>query len=79
MLYTRGVTSEERFKAKPVVDIVVYRGGDALSGTLFAFLTEGIGLGLAAVAAIGAGIAGAWGAVGTKLGRMFERKEEEVS
>lgn len=75
MLYTRGVTREERFKAKPVVDIVVYRGGDALSGTLFAFLTDGIGLGLAAVAAVGAGIAAVWGSVGAKLGRMFESKE----
>lgn len=77
MLYTRGVTREERFKAKPVVDIVVYRGGDAVSGTLFAFLTEGVGLGLAAVAAVGAGIAAVWGSVGAKLGRMFESKEEQ--
>ena len=76
MLYTRGVTREERFKAKPVIDIVVYRGGDAISGSLFAFLTDGIGLGLAAVAAVGAGIAAAWAAVGAWLGKIFDSKKE---
>jgi AAA family ATP:ADP antiporter len=75
MLYTK-VTQEERFKAKPVIDIVVYRGGDAVSGTLFAFLTDGIGLGLAAVAGIGAGIAAVWAAAGVWLGRKFDRKND---
>lgn len=72
MLYT-GVTQEERFKAKPVIDIVVYRGGDAISGTVFAFLTDGIGLGLAAVAIVGSAIAAAWGGTGIWLGKQFER------
>jgi AAA family ATP:ADP antiporter len=71
MLYTQ-VTQEERFKAKPVIDIVVYRGGDAVSGTLFAFLTDGIGFGLAAVAIIGSAIAAAWGATGIWLGKKFD-------
>ena len=72
MLYTH-VSREDRFKAKPVIDIVVYRGGDAVSGTLFALLTDGIGLGLAAVALVGAGIASAWAAVGVWLGKIFDR------
>lgn len=74
MLYTR-VTQEERFKAKPVIDIVVYRGGDAVSGTLFAFLTDGIGLGLAAVAVVGSAIAVAWGGAGLWLGKQFDTKK----
>lgn len=73
MLYTQ-VSREERFKAKPVVDIVVYRGGDAVSATAFALLTEGLGLGLAAIALIGSGIAAVWGSVGVFLGRRFDRK-----
>ena len=76
MLYTR-VTQEERFKAKPVIDIVVYRGGDAVSGTLFALLTDGIGLGLAAVAVVGSAIAAAWGGVGLWLGRQFDTKKNK--
>jgi len=75
MLYTN-VTQEERFKAKPVIDIVVYRGGDAVSGTLFAFLTDGIGLGIAAVALVGSAIAAAWAGVGVWLGRQFDKTKK---
>jgi len=71
MLYTK-VTREERFKAKPVIDIVVYRGGDAVSGTLFAFLTDGVGLGIAAVAIVGSAIAAAWAGAGVWLGKQFD-------
>ena len=70
MLFT-AVDRETRFKAKPVIDVVVYRGGDALSSIVFAGLTDGIGLGLGAMAAVGAGIASVWGAVGAFLGRRF--------
>ena len=73
MLYTH-VDEEDRFKTKPVIDIVVYRGGDAVSSTLFAFLTDAVGLGLAAVAVIGSAIAAAWSWVGIRLGRVFDRK-----
>jgi AAA family ATP:ADP antiporter len=74
MLFTQ-VSQEERFKAKPVVDIVVYRGGDAVSGTLFALLTEGLGIGLIAVAIIGAGISAVWASVGIALGRHYEQSD----
>ena len=56
MLFTL-VNQETRFKAKPVIDIVAYRGGDMVTAWLFTGLTQGLGLGLAAVAAIGAGLA----------------------
>jgi len=58
-----------------VIDIVVYRGGDAVSSIAFAGLTDGMGLGLAAMAAIGSGIAAVWAATGAYLGRMFGRQE----
>jgi len=74
MLFT-SVDRETRFKAKPVIDIVVYRGGDAVSSIAFAGLTDGVGLGLGAMAGVGAGIAAAWAAVGVYLGRMFSRKD----
>jgi len=77
MLFT-AVDRETRFKAKPVIDIVVYRGGDAISSIAFAGLTDGLGFGLAAMAAIGAGIAAAWAAVGAYLGRMFGRLEGDT-
>ena len=76
MLFT-AVDRETRFKAKPVIDIAVYRGGDALSSIAFAGLTDGVGLGLGAMAAVGAGIAALWGVVGRYLGRMFTRMDVE--
>lgn len=74
MLFTR-VDRETRFKAKPVIDIVAYRGGDTVMAWLFTGLTQGLGLGLAAVAIVGAGIAALWAIVGIYLGRWFERDD----
>mgnify|MGYP000170068586 FL=1 len=76
MLFTR-VDRETRFKAKPVIDIVAYRGGDMLMAWLFTGLTQGLGLGLAAVAIVGAGIAALWSMVGIYLGRWFEQDDAE--
>ena len=77
MLFTL-VDQETRFKAKPVIDIVAYRGGDMLMAWLFTGLTQGLGLGLAAVAGVGAGIAALWSLVGIYLGRWFERDSNEL-
>jgi AAA family ATP:ADP antiporter len=77
MLFT-GVDRETRFKSKPVIDVVVYRGGDAASSIAFAWLTDGIGLGVAIMAAIGAGIAAIWAAAGIYLGRAFSRRNDEA-
>ena len=77
MLFTH-VDRETRFKSKPVIDVVVYRGGDALSSIVFAGLTDGIGFGIAAMAAIGAGIAAVWAAAGIYVGRVFSTKNEDA-
>jgi AAA family ATP:ADP antiporter len=76
MLFT-GVDRETRFKSKPVIDVVVYRGGDAASSIAFAGLTDGAGLGVGAMAAIGAAIAAVWAAGGVYLGRIFRRRNED--
>ncbi len=75
MLFT-AVDREVRFKAKPVIDIVIYRGGDMLNAWAFTALTQGLGLGLASVALVGAGIAGCWAATGVFLGRHFNRSND---
>ena len=72
MLFSQ-VSQEQRFKSKPVIDIAVYRGGDAVSGTLFAFLSEGLGLGLAAIAFVGAIISSLWSAIAIFLGRQYDQ------
>jgi len=72
MLFT-AVDRESRFKAKSVIDIVVYRGGDMITAWAFTGLTQGMGLGLGAVAFIGAIIAGVWVFVSRSLGRTYDR------
>jgi AAA family ATP:ADP antiporter len=72
ILFT-AVDRETRFKAKPVIDIVIYRGGDMLNAWAFTGLTQGLGLGLAAVAGVGAVIAALWALTGIYLGRQFNQ------
>jgi len=75
MLFT-AVDRETRFKAKPVIDIVIYRGGDMLNAWAFTALTQGLGLGLAAVAGVGTGIAALWAITGIYLGRRFQSVQD---
>ncbi len=77
MLFT-DVSVDERFKSKPVIDIVVYRGGDAVSGSIFALLSEGLGLGLAAISFVGAGIAAAWTSLAVYLGKKYDNKGSDL-
>ena len=78
MLFT-AVDTDTRFKAKPVIDIVVYRGGDVLTAWAYTALTATLGLGLAGVAAIAAGVAAIWAAAGIFLGRAYDRGGESTS
>lgn len=73
MLFTI-VDDETRFRVKPVIDIVIYRGGDMLNAWAFTALTQGLGLGLGAVAGIGAAIAMIWAGTGIYLGKIFHHK-----
>ncbi|GAA0412422.1 MFS transporter [Cocleimonas flava] len=72
MLFTV-VSRQVRFKTKPVIDIIIYRGGDMLNAWAFTALTQGLGLSLAAVAGVGAVIAMIWAACGIYLGRKFKQ------
>jgi AAA family ATP:ADP antiporter len=72
MLFTL-VDREVRYKTKPVIDTVVYRGGDTLNSWAFTGLTEGLGLGMSPVAIIGAVIAVIWAIVGVSLGRVYNK------
>ena len=63
------VTSrEEKYKAKNVIDTVVYRGGDALSGWAFSGLAA-LGLGLSGIAVVALPLTAAWIALAVYLGR----------
>ena len=70
MLFT-AVDREVRYKAKPVIDIVIYRGGDMLNAWFFTALSQGLGLGMAPLALVGSAIAALWALTGVYLGRQF--------
>jgi len=59
---------EEKYKAKNVIDTVVFRGGDAVSGWLFEGLRL-LGLGFAGIAFVGVPVALLWAGTGWMLGR----------
>jgi AAA family ATP:ADP antiporter len=73
MLFT-AVDADTRFKAKPVVDIVVYRGGDVLTAWMYTALTTTLGLGLAGISVVAAAIAALWALAGMYLGRDYDRR-----
>ena len=64
---------EEKYKAKNVIDTVIYRSGDAVSAWAYAGL-QAMGLGLSAIAFIAAPVAGIWAFVCYQLGKAQERR-----
>ncbi len=71
MLFTL-VDNEARYKVKPVIDIVVYRGGDMLTAWFYTFLTATLGLGLSGVSIIAATVASLWALTGLYLGKRYK-------
>lgn len=71
MLFTL-VDNEARYKVKPVIDIVVYRGGDMLTAWFYTFLTATLGLGLSGVSIIAAAVASLWALTGLYLGKRYK-------
>jgi AAA family ATP:ADP antiporter len=69
---------EEKYKAKNVIDIVVFRGGDAVSGWLFALL-RGAGLEPGAISLATVPVTAAWLALALALGRVHERRTREAA
>ena len=76
ILFTQ-VDDETRYKAKPVIDIVVYRGGDMATAWFHTFLKDGLAFGLAGVAIVAAAIAAIWAVTGAYLGRQYNEAKEQ--
>ena len=71
ILFT-SVDTEAKYKAKNLIDVVVYRGGDALSAQLRGGLRAS-DMTAASLALVGAGIAFVWALVGYWLARRHAR------
>jgi AAA family ATP:ADP antiporter len=70
MLWTV-LSREDKYKAKPFLDAAVYRGGDLVSGWIYAGLAA-IGLSIGAIALAAVPVAGLWVILGLRLGRREE-------
>ena len=68
------VSREEKYQAKSLIDTFAYRGGDALSGSLYKALTGGLGFGPSAIGWLGAVVAAVWAVLALGLGRGFQRR-----
>ena len=78
ILFT-AVDADTRYKAKPVIDIVVYRGGDMLTAWFYTFLTTALALGTAGIAAVAAVVAAIWASAGVYLGRAYDRESKTTN
>lgn len=70
------VPAADKYKAKPVVDVFLYRGGD-VAGVGVDGLFAALGFTLPMVAMATAPIAGIWGVLSMKLGQAQQRRIEE--
>jgi ATP:ADP antiporter, AAA family len=68
---------EEKYKAKNLIDVVVYRGSDALYSWVFDSL-QVLGLKLGAIALVAAPVAAVWVALSAALGRAQEHRAEHM-
>jgi len=71
-VFFTAVDRESKYKAKSLIDVVVYRGSDAASGWLFDGL-QAMGVKLGAIALGALPVAAGWLLLSTALGRMHER------
>jgi AAA family ATP:ADP antiporter len=72
------VTREEKYKAKNLIDVVIYRGSDALYGWMFDIL-QGLGLKLGAIALCALPVTVGWLVLSAALGRTQERRAERLA
>jgi len=68
---------EEKYKAKNLIDVVIYRGSDALYGWVFDIF-QALGLKLGAIALIAAPVSAVWLILSAALGRAQERRVKVV-
>jgi AAA family ATP:ADP antiporter len=71
------VAREEKYKAKNLIDVVIYRGSDASYGWVFESL-QTLGLKLGAIALCALPVAAGWLALSAMLGRTQERRAAQL-
>ncbi len=70
------VAREEKYKSKAFIDAAVYRGGDLVSGWIYAGLAA-VGLSIGAISLIAAPVAAIWAILGLRLGGKQDDRVKE--
>lgn len=74
------LSREEKYKAKNVIDTVIFRGSDVAGGWLYNLMGSIIGLGMASISLVGAALAFLWIGLGWNLGKHHDhhsKKEQD--
>ena len=71
------VSREEKYKSKAFIDAAVYRGGDLVSGWIYAGLAF-VGLSLGTIAMLAAPVAAMWAILGIRVAAKGDVKAAEM-
>ncbi len=71
------IPREEKFKSKAFIDAAVYRGGDLVSGWVYAGLAS-IGLTVGPIALVAVPAAAAWAVIAVRVGRSGEERAAKL-
>ena len=74
VMYTL-TSPDEKYKVQNFIDTVVYRGGDAASGWLFAAVSAGAGFASAATPLVALPLAALWLYTARDLGQAHDQRE----
>jgi len=77
VIYTLA-TPDEKYKVQNFIDTVVFRGGDAASGWLYAILGGGMGFAAGAMPAVALPMVLAWLWIAQRLGGDHRRRAVEI-
>jgi AAA family ATP:ADP antiporter len=72
------VSREEKYKSKPFLDAAIYRGGDLVTGWIYAGLAA-VGLSIGAIALTAVPVAAVWTALSLRLGRRQEERAQGLA
>lgn len=78
VMYTL-TSADEKYKVQNFVDTVVYRGGDAASGWLFAAVSRGAGFSAVATPLVALPLAAIWIWNARRLGKGYEDRSQDLA
>jgi AAA family ATP:ADP antiporter len=72
------VPPAEKYKAKPIIDVFLYRGGD-IAGAAIEGSLRAVGLGIGGLAGATVPLAAVWGLLCIALGRAQQRRDQDTN